>query len=100
MANKACLDAVDALLQLLCNTNKPFGGKPFIGVSDFRQVAPVVRGGGLGAAVDASIKTSILWPKFSISKLEQLMRNAINLEYCNYVDSIGEDTERSHNIQL
>ena len=36
MANKACLHAVDALLRLLCNADKPFGGKPFIGVGDFR----------------------------------------------------------------
>ena len=60
MANKACLQAVDALLRLLCNTNKPFGGKPFVGVGDFRQVAPVVRGGGLSAVIDASIRTSNL----------------------------------------
>ena len=100
MANKACLHAVDALLRLLCNADKPFGGKSFIGVGDFRQVAPVVRGGGLSAAIDASIRTSSLWPKFSLSKLEQPMRNAADLEYCNYVDGIGEDIEHSHTIQL
>lgn len=100
MANKACLHAVDALLRLLCNTNKPFGGKPFIGVGDFRQVAPVVRGGGLGAVIDASIRTSSLWPSFILIKLEQPMRNATDLDYCNYVDGIGEDVERSRTIQL
>lgn len=100
MANKACLHAVDALLRLLCNTDKPFGGKSFIGVGDFRQVAPVVKGGGLNAAIDASIRTSSLWPKFSVSKLEQPMRNAADLEYCNYVDGIGEDVEQSQTIQL
>jgi hypothetical protein len=36
MANKACLHAVDALLRLLYNADKLFGGKPFIGASDFR----------------------------------------------------------------
>jgi hypothetical protein len=100
MANKACLHAVDALLRLLCNTNKPFGGKPFIGVGDFRQVAPVVKGGGLGAVINASIRTSSLWPSFALSKLEQPMRNATDLEYCNYVDGIGEDIERTYTIQL
>ena len=100
MANKACLHAVDALLRLLCNTDKPFGGKPFISVGDFRQVAPVVRGGGLSAAIDASIQTSSLWPRFALSKLEQPMRNATDLEYCNYVDSIGEDVEHTYTIQL
>ena len=100
MANKACVHAVDALLRLLCNTDKPFGGKPFIGVGDFRQVAPVVRGGGLSAAIDASIRTSALWPRFTLTKLEQPMRNAADLEYCNYVDGIGEDVEHTHTIQL
>ena len=100
MANKACVHAVDALLRLLCNTDKPFGGKPFIGVGDFRQVALVVRGSGLSAAIDASIRTSALWPRFTLSKLEQPMRNAADLEYCNYVDGIGEDVEHTHTIQL
>ena len=100
MANKACLYAVDALLRLLCNTDRLFGGKPFIGVGDFRQVAPVVRGGGLGAAIDASIRTSGLWPSFALNKLEQPMRNAADLEYCNYVDGIGEDVEHTYTIQL
>ena len=80
MANKACLYAVDALLRLLCNADKPFGGKHFISVGDFRQVAPVVRGGGLGAAIDTSIRISDLWPRFTLHKLEQPMRNAADLE--------------------
>jgi len=100
MANKACIHAVDALLRLLCATDKPFGGKPFIGVGDFRQVAPVVRGGGLAAVIDASIRSSALWPCFSLRKLEQPMRNVADLEYCNYVDSIGEDINQTRNIQL
>lgn len=100
MANKACVHAVDALLRLLCATDKPFGGKPFIGVGDFRQVAPVVRGGGLAAAIDASIRSSTLWPCFTIEKLEQPMRNATDLEYCNYVDGIGEDVDETRVIQL
>jgi hypothetical protein len=93
MANKVCLYAVDALLRLLCNTDKPFGGKSFISVDDFRQVALVVRGGGLNAAIDAFVRTSNLWPRFTMSKLEQPMRNATDLEYYNYVDGIGEDVE-------
>ena len=100
MANKACVHAVDALLRLLCGVNKPFGDKPFIGVGDFRQVAPVVKGGGLGAVIDASIRSSTLWPCFSICRLEQPMRNATDPEYCNYVDGIGEDVEQSKNIRL
>jgi hypothetical protein len=100
MANKACLHAVNALLHLLCNTNKPFGSKSFIGVGDFHQVALVVRGGGLSAAINASVQTSNLWLKFTMKKLEQPMQNATNLEYYNYVDGIGEDVKQSYTIQL
>ena len=28
------------------------------------------------------------------------MRNATDLDYCNYVDGIGEDVERTHTIQF
>ena len=63
-------------------------------------VALVVRGGGLSAAIDASVRTLNLWPKFTMKKLEQPMWNATNLEYCNYVDGIGEDVEWSYTIQL
>ena len=28
------------------------------------------------------------------------MRNATDLDYCNYVDGIGEDVKRAHTIQL
>lgn len=35
MANKAVLECVDLLLKEICGKNKPFRGKPFIGVRDF-----------------------------------------------------------------
>ena len=98
MANKACLHTVNTLLCLQCNTNKPFGGKPFISVGDFHQVAPIVRGSGLGATIDASIQTLGLQLSFALSKLKQLMQNATNLDYCNYVNNISEDVECSCTI--
>jgi PIF1-like helicase len=100
MANRAALQAVDSLFQALTGSTEPFGGKTFIGVGDFRQVAPVVRGGGLAAVVDASIRTSPVWDNFHISRLITPMRNAANPEFCLYVDSIGEDVERCRNIVL
>lgn len=40
----------------------PFGGKLFVGLGDFRQVAPVVRGSsGPTATLNNSIRTSELW---------------------------------------
>ena len=60
MANKAAFKAVDSLLYSLTASPLPFGGKVVIAVGDFRQVAPVVKGGGLSATIDASIRTSHL----------------------------------------
>jgi hypothetical protein len=36
MANKAYVYAIDVLLRLLCAKDKPFRGKPFISIGDFR----------------------------------------------------------------
>lgn len=60
----------------------------------------MIKGGGLGAVIDASIRSSTLWPRFSISKPEQPMRNAVDLKYCNYIDCIGDDVEQSRRIRL
>ena len=100
MANKAAFEAVDSLLRSLTASPLPFGGKILIAVGDFRQVAPVVKGGGLSAAIDASVRTSHLWPAFQIHRLTQPMRNAQDPEFCDYADSIGEDAEGSRDITL
>ncbi|CAG8806264.1 15420_t:CDS:2, partial [Gigaspora margarita] len=43
IANKAVIECVNYLFHQICNKDKPFGGKPFIGVGDFQQVVPVVK---------------------------------------------------------
>ena len=100
MANKAAFEAVDSLLRSLTASPLPFGGKILIAVGDFRQVAPVVKGGGLSAAIDASVRMSHLWPAFQVHCLTQPMRNAQDPEFCEYADSIGEDAEGCHDIIL
>jgi len=100
MANKAAFEAVDSLLRSLTASPLPFGGKVVMAVGDFRQVAPVVKGGGLSAAIDASVRTSHLWPAFQIHHLTQPVRNARDPEFCEYADSIGEDAEGSRDITL
>jgi hypothetical protein len=68
-----------------------FGGIPFVGVGDFRQVAPVVTGHGPTAAIQASIKTSYLWPLFLTNSLTAPCRSATDPEFTAFVDRIGED---------
>jgi len=100
MANKAAFKAVNSLLYNFTASPLPFEGKILIAVSDFRQMAPVVKGGKLSAAIDASIRTSHFWPAFQVHRLTRPMRNAQDLEFCENTDSIREDTEDSRNIIL
>jgi hypothetical protein len=45
--NRAAWECVDELCRRIMNIyDKPFGGIPFLGLGDFRQVAPVVSGAG------------------------------------------------------
>lgn len=53
----------------------PFGGKLFLEIGDFRQVASVVRGSGLTGTFEVSIQSSHLWPHFKILRLDLPVQN-------------------------
>lgn len=90
MANKAAIECADMFMRLLMERDTPFGGKVFLGLGDFRQVAPVVRGCGPTATYEASIRSSYLWPYFKILRLDMAVRNVSDLQYSTWVDSIGD----------
>ena len=92
MANRAAVEAVDALLRDLKGSELPFGGIKFLGVGDFRQVAPVVKGQNRTGVLESSIKSSHLWSHFKVLKLSAPVRNATDPEFSAWVDSIGEDS--------
>ena len=69
----------------------PFGGIPFLGIGDFRQVAPVIKGTGCTPARLASVKSSSLWSTFSFFSLHTPIRSARDPFYTAFVDRIGED---------
>ena len=94
-ANVAWLDCVDQLCRSLKKTDVPFGGIPFVGLGDFRQVAPIVKGTGPTASRMASIKALQNWPTFDILKLHTPIRSAQDPEYTAFVDDIGEDYSHS-----
>jgi len=75
------------------NKDIPFGGIPFLGIGDFRQVAPVVKGTGVTPARLASVKSSPLWDAFHIMKLCAPIRSAQDALYTAFVDNVGEDHE-------
>ena len=100
MANRAAVEAVDTLLQTLKSSAAPFGGIPFLGVGDFRQVAPVVKNQYKTGVLDSSIRSSLLWPKFQVFRLHAPIRNAVDPTFSTWVDSIGEDSNGLSTIDV
>jgi hypothetical protein len=91
MAKKAVIECANQLLQDIMGNDLPFGGKLFIGLGDFRQVAPVIRGSsGPTATLNSSIRTSGLWENFKILRLTIPIRNAGDPVYSRWVDQVGD----------
>lgn len=90
MANSAVLKCVEETCRRVMRNDLPFGGKVVILLGDFRQTCPVIRHGTRKQIVSASIISSPLWELFSMYRLTQPIRNAEDLPYADFVDSIGE----------
>lgn len=90
MANRAVLACVEETCRRVMDNNEPFGGKVIVLLGDFRQTCPVIRRGTRAQVVDASIKSSSLWPGFQIHRLAIPIRNAEDLEFAGFVDAIGQ----------
>jgi len=74
-----------------------FQGKVVVCMGDFRQIAPVIANGDRKQIVNASIKSSLLWEKFTILNLTinmRLMQSVHNMEqqirYSDLLLAIGE----------
>jgi hypothetical protein len=102
MANRAAWECVDNICRQIMNVwDKPFGGIPLIGLGDFRQVAPVVSGAGEFASLAASVKSSRLWRLMRIFTLTTPVRSMGDINYTNFVDTVGEDCSRTRqSLQL
>jgi hypothetical protein len=72
------------------NSAEPFGGKIVILLGDFRQTCPVIPGGTRRQILDASIRSSPLWPHFTVSRLLQLIRHAQDPVYADFVNAVGD----------
>jgi ATP-dependent DNA helicase PIF1 len=77
----------------LMNSDQPFGGKIVVLLGDFRQTCPVIPGGTRSQVIDACIQSSPLWTHFQIRRLQQMVRNASDPEYANFVNVIGDGQE-------
>ena len=74
MIPKHALQAIDRLLQDVCNNKNPFAGKVIILGGDIRQTLPIVKRGKATQVVESCLKSSLLWPLFKIFHLTKNMR--------------------------
>ncbi|XP_021739719.1 ATP-dependent DNA helicase PIF1-like [Chenopodium quinoa] len=86
MAN---LQALDLLLQDICENTTLFGGKLVILCGDFRQVIPVVPHKSLRQVVEASIVTSYIWTFLKRFKLTENQRARVDPAFCSFLLSFG-----------
>ncbi|XP_021761770.1 uncharacterized protein LOC110726598 [Chenopodium quinoa] len=89
MENKANLQALDLLLQDICENTTLFGGKLIIFGGDFRQVLPVVPQKSLRQAVESSIVASYIWPSLKRFKLTKNQRSREDPTFCAFLLSLG-----------
>ena len=91
MVRRVVWECVDHLLQGVMLNDLPFGGKAFVGLGDFRQVAPVIRdASGPAATFDNSIRSSELWDRFQVLRLTAPIRYAGDPVYAEWVDRVGD----------
>ncbi|XP_016173050.1 ATP-dependent DNA helicase PIF1-like [Arachis ipaensis] len=80
MVHRYSVEAVDKSLRDIMsstdnnNANFPFGGKVVVFGGDFRQILPVIPGGGRTEIVNASICSSYIWDYCSVLILTKNMR--------------------------
>ena len=84
MANKNMLLAVDITLRDILCEDQFMGGIPFVCAGDFRQILPVVRGGGIEQELEATIKNAYFWGKLQKLHLKENIR-------------LKSDSEENHN---
>ncbi|XP_021713592.1 uncharacterized protein LOC110681775 [Chenopodium quinoa] len=98
MAKKQNLESLDLLLQDICGNKMLFGGKVVVFGGDFRQVLPVVPRKTMKEAVEASIVTSYLWPKFIKFRLTENIRAREDPLYYAFLLALGNgELQQSEN---
>jgi len=94
MCHVHLLHAVDRSMRDLLNSDEPFGGVPIVVGGDFRQQAPVVLRGNRVKVVEACVKSSHLWPKFTNLCLTLNMRvRAAETAFSDWLLSVGSGVQ-------
>ncbi|XP_076047293.1 ATP-dependent DNA helicase Pif1-like [Oratosquilla oratoria] len=89
MANKNTLTALDITLRDILGNNKFMGGIVFVCAGDFRQILPVIRGGGKNEEIDHCIKSSYFWEGLTKLELTENVRlNTNDVENKSFAKSL------------
>ena len=93
MTSRQNLEAIDEILRRVRDRpNDPFGGLVFVGAGDFRQILPIIKNGTRNDTVEATIKYSPLWVKFTVLNLTIPVRQLTDPVFSTFVDSIADGT--------
>ncbi|GAA0156522.1 DNA helicase [Lithospermum erythrorhizon] len=85
MVDKSIIEALNNLLQELCENKLIFGGRLVVFGGDFRQVLPVVPGGTRKEQVEASVVTCTLCNHFIKLRLTDNMRARDDPGFINFL---------------
>jgi ATP-dependent DNA helicase PIF1 len=100
MLNRAVFGCMEEVCRRVMNSDRPFGGKVIVLLGDFRQTCPVIPGGTRTEIIDACIQSSPLWSQFKIRHLTELIRNAADPIYAQFVNDIGDGAGPIIDLQL
>ena len=95
MCHRKVFEAVSCCLCDLMQTTTPCGGQIFVFCGDFRQIPPVIQGGGRHAITEATIKSSPLWTSFALREVTHPQGDVEDMAYSNFVDRIGDGVQPS-----
>ena len=90
MTFKFAFEAVDRLLQDICNVKEIFGSKTVLVSGDLRQILPVVRHGSRIEVIENSVKSSYLRPNFIRMTLNENLRSDNDHNFKEWLLNIGE----------
>ncbi|XP_076059355.1 ATP-dependent DNA helicase Pif1-like [Oratosquilla oratoria] len=78
MTNKNTITALDITVRDILEVNSFMGGIVFVCAGDFRQIIPVVRGGGKNDELECCIKSSYFWDCLVKMELTENVRLTVN----------------------
>ncbi|XP_046399916.1 ATP-dependent DNA helicase PIF1-like [Ischnura elegans] len=91
MSHKNTINILDRSLRDICQVGAAFGGKVVVLAGDFRQIPPIIPDGSKADIIDASLKSSVLWPIIIKKKLRSILRSRDDRAYSKFVLAVGED---------